>query len=70
MIGSLRMVGRNPIVNEVREMPIVGGTRVFRFARGYCLAKKHSMVGFDVVIGYNGVLIFVFHILFGSPGLV
>ena len=37
--SSLTMLGRNVIVDEVREMPIVGGTGAFRFARGYALAK-------------------------------
>nr|DAD32026.1 TPA_asm: hypothetical protein HUJ06_010877 [Nelumbo nucifera] len=38
--NSLSVVGRNPILNEVREMPIVKGTGVFRIACGYCLAKN------------------------------
>nr|DAD35485.1 TPA_asm: hypothetical protein HUJ06_006125 [Nelumbo nucifera] len=38
-------------MNEVREMPIVRGTGVFWLARRYCLAKTHSMAGFDAVIG-------------------
>ncbi|CAJ2638980.1 unnamed protein product [Trifolium pratense] len=37
--STLTMLGRNVIVNEIREMPIVGGTGAFRFARGYALAK-------------------------------
>ncbi|XP_010260988.1 PREDICTED: dirigent protein 22-like [Nelumbo nucifera] len=55
--SSFSVVGRNPVMNEVREMPIVGGTGIFRLARGYCLAKTHSMAGFDAVIGYNATLI-------------
>ncbi|KAJ6947749.1 dirigent protein 23-like [Populus alba x Populus x berolinensis] len=49
--------GRNPIMSEVREMPVVGGTGIFRLARGYCLAKTHSTVGFDAIIGYNVTLL-------------
>ncbi|CAJ2640701.1 unnamed protein product [Trifolium pratense] len=37
--STITMLGRNVIVDEVREMPIVGGTGAFRFARGYALAK-------------------------------
>lgn len=37
--STLTMLGRNVIVDEVREMPIVGGTGAFRFAKGYALAK-------------------------------
>ncbi|KAJ9560123.1 hypothetical protein OSB04_005283 [Centaurea solstitialis] len=51
--SSLSVVGRNPVMNEVREMPVVGGTRVFRLARGFALAKTHSMNQWDAIIGYN-----------------
>ncbi|XP_058766998.1 dirigent protein 21-like [Vicia villosa] len=37
--STLSLVGRNVIMDEVREMPIVGGTGAFRFAKGYALAK-------------------------------
>lgn len=55
--SSFSIVGRNPVMREVREMPIVGGTGVFRLARGYCLAKTFSMNQMDAVIGYNATLI-------------
>ena len=51
--SSLSVVGRNPIMSEVREMPVVGGTGVFRFARGYCFARTYSMDQMDAVIGSN-----------------
>ena len=51
--SSLSVVGRNPIMSEVREMPVVGGTRDFRLARGYCFARTYSMDQMDAVIGYN-----------------
>ena len=47
--SSLSVVGRNPIMSEVREMPVVGGTRVFRLARGYCFARTYSMEQMDAV---------------------
>lgn len=37
--STLSMVGRNAILDQVREMAIVGGTGFFRFAHGYALAK-------------------------------
>ncbi|XP_030453253.1 dirigent protein 22-like [Syzygium oleosum] len=33
--SSLTVVGRNLLFSKVREMPIVGGTGLFRLARGY-----------------------------------
>ncbi|KQJ89188.1 dirigent protein 22 [Brachypodium distachyon] len=39
--SSLAVLGRNCPLTDVREMPIVGGTGVFRFARGYALARTH-----------------------------
>ncbi|KAL8261240.1 hypothetical protein R6Q59_025289 [Mikania micrantha] len=55
--SSLSIVGRNPVMNEVREMPVVGGTGVFRLARGFALAKTHSMDQVGTVIGYNVTII-------------
>ncbi|XP_068642008.1 dirigent protein 1-like [Aristolochia californica] len=51
--SSFSVLGRNPIFKEVREMPIVGGTGIFRLARGYCLAQTHSSIRFNAVIRYN-----------------
>ncbi|KAK9277848.1 hypothetical protein L1049_027405 [Liquidambar formosana] len=51
--SSFSVVGRNPVMREVREMPIVGGTGVFRLARGYCFARTYSMEQINAVIGYN-----------------
>ncbi|KAM4082252.1 hypothetical protein ACJW30_11G157700 [Castanea mollissima] len=40
--SALSILGRNPTLDKVREMPIVGGSGVFRYARGYALAKTFS----------------------------
>ncbi|XP_022744141.1 dirigent protein 22-like [Durio zibethinus] len=58
--SALSILGRNPVFSTVREMPIVGGSGFFRFARGYARAKTHS---FDLstgnaVVEYN---VYVFH---------
>lgn len=55
--STFSVVGRNPAMEEVREMPIVGGTGKFRLARGYCLARTYSMTQTAAVIGYNVTLL-------------
>ncbi|XP_019159253.1 PREDICTED: dirigent protein 22-like [Ipomoea nil] len=58
--SSIAVVGRNPVADDVREMPVVGGSGLFRFAQGYALAHT---VSFDrktgnAVVEYN---VFVQH---------
>nr|GLL47447.1 dirigent protein 22-like [Ipomoea trifida] len=58
--SSLSVVGRNTVVSAVRELPVVGGSGLFRFARGYAQAKTHTYdpkTG-DAVVEYN---VYVFH---------
>jgi hypothetical protein len=58
--STLSMLGRNPVQDTVRELPIVGGTGVFRFARGYAIAKslwdistsEHFIVEYDVTVSH------------------
>ena len=33
--STITFLGRSPIQQKVREMPVIGGTGVFRFATGY-----------------------------------
>ncbi|ERN10266.1 hypothetical protein AMTR_s05303p00003300 [Amborella trichopoda] len=40
--SELTVVGRNPILNKVREMSVVGGNGVFRLARGYARLRTYS----------------------------
>ncbi|KAK8469261.1 hypothetical protein PHAVU_005G032400, partial [Phaseolus vulgaris] len=53
--SSLSMLGRNPIEEQNREMPIVGGTGVFRFATGYAIANTvdHLSTYDHYVVEYN-----------------
>ncbi|GLT96226.1 hypothetical protein SLE2022_138680 [Rubroshorea leprosula] len=58
--SNLSILGRNAAFSAVREMPIVGGSGLFRFARGYAQARTH-MLDFktgDAVVEYN---VYVFH---------
>ncbi|XP_009775777.1 dirigent protein 22-like [Nicotiana tabacum] len=58
--STLSILGRNSVMSTVREMPIVGGSGLFRFARGYVQAKTHTLdfkTG-DAVVEYN---VYVFH---------
>ncbi|XP_006353783.1 dirigent protein 21 [Solanum tuberosum] len=58
--SSLSVLGRNSVMSIVREMPIVGGSGLFRFGRGYVQAKTHTFdfkTG-DAVVEYN---VYVFH---------
>ncbi|KAM1335368.1 hypothetical protein PS2_039506 [Malus domestica] len=53
--SSISILGRNPVLNDVREMPVVGGTGQFRSARGYALAHTvwfDANTG-DAIVEYN-----------------
>ncbi|KAF3338423.1 dirigent protein 22-like protein [Carex littledalei] len=58
--STIAILGHNEVLSEVREMPIVGGSRLFRFARGYVQAHTYSfnMTSGDAVVEYN---VFVNH---------
>ncbi|KAI3511965.1 hypothetical protein L1887_19127 [Cichorium endivia] len=53
--STLSILGRNSVLSPVRELPIVGGSGLFRFARGYVLAKTHflNISNGDAVVEYN-----------------
>ncbi|KAL6522377.1 Dirigent protein 21 [Orobanche minor] len=58
--STLSVLGRNAVFSAVRELPIVGGSGVFRFARGYAQAKTRTfnLRTKDAVVEYN---VYVFH---------
>lgn len=58
--STLSVLGRNAVFSAVREMPIVGGSGVFRFARGYAQAHTHTfnLKTGDAVVEYD---VYVFH---------
>jgi hypothetical protein len=41
--SSVAIMGRNAVFDDVREMAVVGGTGVFRWARGYALARTYAL---------------------------
>ncbi|KVH96599.1 dirigent protein 22-like [Cynara cardunculus var. scolymus] len=52
--STLSLFGRNPVLHEYREMSIVGGSGVFRMARGIATAKTYSsnLLG-DAIVEYH-----------------
>ena len=46
--STVAIMGRNPVFDAVREMAVIGGTGVFRMARGYAQARTHT---FDLKSG-------------------
>ena len=58
--STLSVLGLNTIFSKVREMPIIGGSGVFRYARGYVEARTYSfnVKSGDAVVEYN---VYAFH---------
>ncbi|CDP11684.1 unnamed protein product [Coffea canephora] len=56
--SSFSILSINPALNPVREMTVVGGTGLFRLARGYAIAQTYSLdpTTGDAVVGYNVTL--------------
>ncbi|KAF5443810.1 hypothetical protein F2P56_036336 [Juglans regia] len=53
--SSITILGRNAALQPHREMPIIGGTGVFRLARGFAIAKTHSLNFTSAIVEYNVV---------------
>lgn len=41
--STITVHGRNSIFSPVREMPVIGGSGLFRFARGYVQLRTHTV---------------------------
>ena len=58
--STITVLGRNPVFSKVREMPVIGGSGLFRFARGYVQLRTYKLnpnTG-DAIVEYNA---YVFH---------
>lgn len=58
--STLSVLGRNCVFTSVRELPVLGGSGLFRFARGYAQARTHTYdpkTG-DACVEYN---VYVYH---------
>ncbi|KAI3448899.1 hypothetical protein Pfo_005564 [Paulownia fortunei] len=58
--STLTVVGRNQLYDTNRELPVVGGTGVFRMARGYTISSTHY---FNETEKY-GVLLYTFYVVY------
>ncbi|XP_027168792.1 dirigent protein 19-like [Coffea eugenioides] len=58
--STITVLGRNPVFDKVREMPVIGGSGLFRFANGYAQARTYTFDPNtrDATVEYN---IFVMH---------
>ncbi|GAB2219446.1 hypothetical protein Droror1_Dr00007081 [Drosera rotundifolia] len=57
--SSISILGQNPVTHPVREIPVVGGTGLFRIARGYALAHTYwfNVTTGDAIVGYNVTIV-------------
>ncbi|KAL2477036.1 Dirigent protein 23 [Forsythia ovata] len=57
--SSFSLLSINPALQPVREMSIVGGTGLFRLARGYAIAQtyKFDATTGDAIVGYNVTIV-------------
>ncbi|XP_062015609.1 dirigent protein 22-like [Rosa rugosa] len=57
--STITVLGRNPVFNKVREMPVIGGSGLFRFARGYVEARTHTFTAStgDAIVEYNAYVL-------------
>ncbi|XP_049364157.1 dirigent protein 22-like [Solanum verrucosum] len=61
--STLSVLGRNPVFHKYREMPIVGGSGVFRLAQGVATAKTYwiNMTSGDAIVEYNVMVLHYSH---------
>ena len=57
--STFSLLARNPILSNPREMSIFGGSGLFRFARGYVLAKTYFLDATkgDAIVEYDAYVL-------------
>ncbi|XP_039024938.1 dirigent protein 22-like [Hibiscus syriacus] len=57
--SSLTVLGRNVVSSAVREMPVIGGSEAFRFARGYAEARtqRYDLKTGNTIVKYNAYVL-------------
>ncbi|KAJ9549382.1 hypothetical protein OSB04_021925 [Centaurea solstitialis] len=57
--STLSLLGRNAVFHPYREMPIVGGSGVFRMAKGVAIAKTYDFntTSGDAIVEYNVMVV-------------
>ncbi|EXB87363.1 hypothetical protein L484_016709 [Morus notabilis] len=57
--STISIFGRNRVPDKVRELPVIGGSGLFRFARGYAQVSTYSYdtASGDAVAEYNVYLL-------------
>ncbi|XP_057769284.1 dirigent protein 22-like [Salvia miltiorrhiza] len=62
--STISVLGRNPVAEAQRELPVVGGTGAFRYARGYAVTSNtyndaethYSVLQYTIYTTYNAKL--------------
>lgn len=57
--STITVLGRNTVFSKVREMPVIGGSGLFRFARGYVRVRTHTFTPNtgDAIVLYNAYVL-------------
>ncbi|KAH6777018.1 Disease resistance-responsive family protein [Perilla frutescens var. frutescens] len=56
--SSFSLLSFNPVMKSDREMAVVGGTGLFRLARGYAIANTYQgNANGDAIVGYNVTIV-------------
>ncbi|GFP91514.1 dirigent protein 1 [Phtheirospermum japonicum] len=57
--STLSVIGHNPFLHEYRELSIVGGSGVFRLARGAAVLKTltYNSTSGDAIVEYNVIIL-------------